>query len=221
MNVQIILQLIGLAVLIVLIIQIVWQFKRIRRGGHPLGTNQALLNYFLLILLIVCFGSAGYVRSQATTNVQPDQTVFCKQVQVKDHHVAFSFTVPHGAKFALYHNQELLANVDNSGSKHSSTLHYVFQSAGTYRVREVIAGHRYSRVLKVNPGKATSSAKKDPAKQSSQSTQHQEQAPTAQQPQSQPSGSQPAMSNDGAPSGYHYEYRTVRVPVTGNTAQQN
>lgn len=35
MNVQIILQLIGLAVLIVLIIQIVWQFKRIRRGGHP------------------------------------------------------------------------------------------------------------------------------------------------------------------------------------------
>ena len=100
-----------------------------------MGTNQALLNYFLLILLIVCFGSAGYVRSQATTNVQPDQTVFCKQVQVKDHHVAFSFTVPHGAKFALYHNQELLANVDNTGSKHSSTLHYVFQSAGTYLVR--------------------------------------------------------------------------------------
>lgn len=203
MNTKQLLQLIGLAVLVVLLGQVIWQFHRVRKGGQPLGKQQAFLNLFLLALLVVCFGMASMAKSQAVSKKSTATTpaAFCSQVTVKNRQVEFTFTIPQGGKLALYQGTNLLASVDNSQGK----------KAGSYRLKTTKAGHSSEKLLRVAPSTVQAKQPAKPATAKQPAKQAPKPQPKPVQPPHAPQQNTPVQNN--APTGYHYEYRTVRVPI--------
>lgn len=203
MNTKQLLQLIGLAVLVVLLGQVIWQFHRVRKGGQPLGKQQAFLNLFLLALLVVCFGMASMAKSQAVSKKSTATTpaAFCSQVTVKNRQVEFTFTIPQGGKLALYQGTNLLASVDNSQGK----------KAGSYRLKTTKAGHSSEKLLRVAPSTVQAKQPAKPATAKQPAKQAPKPQPKPVQPPHAPQQNTPVQNN--APAGYHYEYRTVRVPI--------
>lgn len=213
MNTKQLLQLIGLAVLVVLLGQVIWQFHRVRKGGQPLGKQQAFLNLFLLALLVVCFGMASMAKSQAVSkkSTATPPAAFCSQVTVKNRQVEFTFTIPQGGKLALYQGTNLLASVDNSQGKKATSFSYTFQKAGSYRLKTTKAGHSSEKLLRVAPSTVQAKQPAKPATAKQPAKQAPKPQPKPVQPPHAPQQNTPVQNN--APAGYHYEYRTVRVPI--------
>lgn len=223
-NMKEFLQAVSLIALVILIIQVVVQFRRVKQGGRPAGHWRALSNWFVLAVLVISFGgsfvvggqteqtNADYVKqtSSAATQVKRAPLVisFPGQAHLTNGKTQVAFIVPRGAQLHIKLGDQQLASFDNANGKHKMKFSYCFTQAGTYRISGVRGHQRFAKTLKVNDQSATPTAQSTPAADNQAATAN---AGTANSTVTDQSGATDTADSPGP--GYHYEYRTVLVPV--------
>lgn len=233
MKINTLLRVIGIVALVILVIQVGSQYRHVKQGGKPASHGRAVMNWLLLAILVVSFGasfdgddqlmlttSADHVSQQASSQSQDQAAAnltidIPDKVTMKDGEAKVRLTVPAGTKLQIYQGDKVVAAIDNSKQTRASKLSYLFNQAGTYRIVGIRNHQRFEKALVVSDGQEVASVSSSSSSQQSSSSQATAAAESSDDATATSNAN--SASNDDSPvPGYHYEYRTVQVPVYGN-----
>ncbi len=232
MKIKTILLLVAAAALVILIIQVAFQYSNVQKGGTPATRRRATVNWVLLIILVGSFGGSFYAtnqplrRTQAAvsesktdhTNSQSSSNLTLStpsKAVLKDGAAKVEITVPQGTKLRICNGNTVLATIDNSKETSNSKLTYRFDQAGIYKIIGTRHNQRFTKRLEItDPQRAdASSSSSEERRSSAGNPPAPSQAPSSNNSTTAPSSVATSANNTSPVPGYHYEYRTVKVPI--------
>lgn len=232
MKIKTILLLVAAAVLVILIIQVAVQYSNVQKGGTPATRRRATVNWLLLCIMTLSFAGSFYTTnqplritqaavSQSKTNQTSSQsssnlTLDTPSKAVLQNGAAkVEITVPQGTKLQICNGNTVLANVDNSKETSNSKLTYRFDQAGIYKIVGTRHNQRFTKRLEITaPQRAdASSSSSEERRSSAGNPSAPAQTPSSGNSTTAPSSVATSANNTSPVPGYHYEYRTVKVPI--------
>lgn len=225
-------------ILLVLLIQVMLQYRATKRGSGPVTHYRATVNWVLVVLLVLSIGLTGYVDHHVSTATnhqkssrtasrpakpaKPLKIVFPHHADLKNGQARVSFTVPEHTKMQIYSGKKELAVMDNTKKNHQHQFNYLFKKAGTYQVKATRRHQHFANRLTIrnHQAKKTVASSQQPVSST---------AATVNNGGANNNNRRPVASNRRASTGhaastalgYHYDYRSVKFPNTATTQPSN
>lgn len=224
MSLRHLLRIISLIALIILIIQITVQVRKVQSGEEHVGKRYVSMNWLMLTIVLVAFGgsflasnqpshhrlsakfsqksdlkvSHSATKKKKSTKQSAAKIEFKEKVKLQDGSVKVTFKVPKGTKLVIKSfDGQVIDSMDNTKGKKTAKFKSVFTTAGKYQVIG-IHGKRQTKKSLVVAAEKTASSVNSPAGGS-----------TGQQATNNATSGQ---GSTNANNGYHYEYRQIIVP---------
>lgn len=186
MSLQNILQLSGVAAVILLLLQFFFQVRRIKRGRTSVGRGRVFINWILVMVILIGFGGGGYLsyknshtvaahpaEEQTETSADGITLDFKKKVRLDsdgERKVTITVSPDTDVKIVGHYSKSVYKSFDGKPGSKEVKFHYTFDEAGTYDIIAMKGDQKVVKKIHVKDYKGSSDDSSSESSSSSSSS---------------------------------------------------